>query len=256
MRFSLPMFSVKCAGLLALLLFSNKAAAQYFLPAKAKLEQCLRVVGPDSVVFFYDDDYTLSPPGCATIRRHVRLDSTGRFHGFVRDYRLANNVLLLQGAYRAGHKEGVFEIYHDTGELAARGRYLQDRQVGDWAYWYTSGRPRQILSFRRGDDPLIQQFWEENGRQLVKDGNGTWYRHANGLHLAGAVRQGTPDGRWLLRRADDNIPVVQETFQNGYFRKGVDFTTFGFYKDQSRLDVGDWAPYSRAEEDVLGLACP
>jgi hypothetical protein len=247
---------VKRCWLLAFICLSSPVWAQRPTLPKAKLDQCYRVVGQDSVVFYYSDGYVLTPPGCATIRRHVRLDSAGRFQGFVRDYRLANNLLLLQGAYRAGLKEGVFEAYHATGELAARGRYLRGRQVGDWAYWYPSGRPRQILSFRDGHDPLIQQFWEEAGPQLVKDGNGTWYRQELGLHLAGAVVHGIPDGRWLLRRVADETVLAKELFGKGHFRSGIVINTLETYQDESRLDIGDWEDYSRAEEYALGLECP
>ena len=240
----------------ALLLTASASWAQRSLPAKAPLDQCYRVLGKDSVGFFYSDEYILTPPGCATIRRHSRLDSAGRFLGYVRDYRMTNNQLLLQGSYREGRKEGVFETYHATGELAARGRYIAGRQVGDWAYWYPSGKPRQILSFRNGQDPLIQQFWEESGQQLVKDGNGTWYRQEIGMELRGAVAQGIPDGRWLLRRMSDESLVARETFVKGHFRNGVVVEQMELYRDESRLDLADWDTYSKAEAYELGPPCP
>ena len=108
-------------------------------PEKVKLNDCYHVVGKGSVVFYYSADYVLMPTNCATIRRHVRLDSTGKFLGYVRDYRLDNNQPVLRGAYREGRKEGLFEVLHAPGELAARGHYRQGQQVVDWAYWYPSG---------------------------------------------------------------------------------------------------------------------
>ncbi|WBO84022.1 toxin-antitoxin system YwqK family antitoxin [Hymenobacter yonginensis] len=245
-----------CYSLLLLFCFSlGPARAQTAALPKAKLNDCYRVVGKDSVVFYYSDEYVLTPPGCATIRRHVRLDSAGRFQGFVRDYRLTNNVLLVQGAYRAGRKEGLFEIYHPNGELATRGRYLQGREVGDWAYWYPTGRPRQILSFRDGRAPLIQQFWDETGTQLVKDGNGTWYRNELGLNLSGAVLQGAPDGRWVLRRLANDAVVVREIFRKGYFSSGVVVDTLETYQDESRLEIADWDAYSQGEVYTLSKVC-
>ncbi|AII52062.1 toxin-antitoxin system YwqK family antitoxin [Hymenobacter sp. APR13] len=245
-----------CYSLLLLLCFSlGPARAQTAALPKARLNDCYRVVGKDSVVFYYSDEYVLTPPGCATIRRHVRLDSAGRFQGFVRDYRLTNNVLLVQGAYQAGRKEGVFEIYHPNGELAARGRYLQGREVGDWAYWYPTGRPRQILSFRDGRAPLIQQFWDETGTQLVKDGNGTWYRNELGLNLSGAVLQGAPDGRWVLRRLANDAVVVREIFRKGYFSSGIVVDAVETYQDESRLEIADWDAYSQGEVYTLNKVC-
>ncbi|MDF7812540.1 hypothetical protein [Hymenobacter sp. YC55] len=222
---------------------------------KAKLDDCYRVVGKDSVVFFYSADYVLTPPGCAAIRRHIRLDSAGHFWGYVRDYKLSNNKPLLQGAYREGLMEGPFEVYHDTGELAARGNYRKGQQVGDWAYWYPSGRKRQVLSFRNGLDPLVQQFWDEAGQQLVKDGNGTWYRQEDGMQLSGAVVGGIPDGRWQLRRINDEHLVARENFVKGNFRNGVLIDQMYAYRDQSRFSVADWEQYRAAEKYSIGTPC-
>lgn len=226
------------------------------LRQQAKLDNCYRVVGKDSVVFFYSAEYLLTPPGCAAIRRHVRLDSAGRFFGYVRDYRLSNNLLLLQGAYRAGQLEGQLEQYHPTGELAARGQYRQGQQVGDWAYWYPSGKPRQVLSFRNGLYPLVQKFWDEDGQQLVAEGNGTWHRDEDGLRLSGKVVGGIPDGRWLLRRLDDKSIVARENYAKGRFRNGVIVNTIEIYQDRPRLSIIDWEDYSTANKYKLNLECP
>ena len=248
-------FSRLCS-LFFLLLTGTTAWAQKSVVDKAKLNDCYRVVGKDSVVFFYSADYTLTPAGCATIRRHVRLDSAGKFFGYVRDFRLTNNQPVLRGAYRAGRKEGLFEVYHATGELAARGHYRQGRQVGDWAYWYPSGNRRQVLSFQDGQDPLVQQFWDEAGQQLVVNGNGTWHREELGLRLRGAVVNGIPDGRWQLRRIKDESIVARETFAKGHFRNGIIVNNMESYQDESRIFIADWEDYSHAEDYEVGAVCP
>lgn len=255
MRYSSPT-SWRLVGLLFILL-SNAAYAQNReqLPAFAKLDECYRVVGKDSVVFFYSLEYKLTPPGCAAIRRHVRLDSAGRFFGYVRDYQLSNNQLLLQGTYRAGKLEGQLELYHPTGELAARGRYIQGQQVGDWGYWYASGSRRQVLSFRNGQYPLIQQFWDEAGQQTVTNGTGTWYRDEDGMRLQGAVVGGVQDGKWFLRSRQDETVVAREVFAKGRFRNGVIINQVEYYQDQPRLSVNDWQGYLMADEYKLSLAC-
>lgn len=246
--------AVSVAG--ALLTFGQAALAQRLVSEKAKLNDCHRVVGKDSVVFFYTEEYLLVPPGCAALRRHLQLDSLGRFRGFARDYRLSNNQLVLQGAYRNGLKEGLFELYHATGELAARGRYRQGQQIGDWAYWYPSGNRRQVLSFGAGHAPLVQQFWTDSGEQLVKNGQGQWQREQNGLRLRGNIVAGMPDGRWLLRRATDESLVARETFAKGHFRHGIIIDSLEDYQDQSRIYLADWEDYSQAEAYKLGAPCP
>ncbi|UOQ79030.1 hypothetical protein MUN84_11200 [Hymenobacter sp. 5516J-16] len=82
-----------------------------------------RVLGPDSVALFYTAEYELCPPGCASIRRHARLDSTGLFFGYVRDYWMHTAQPALVGAYKNGQKEGVFEVFHPNGEVATRAYY-------------------------------------------------------------------------------------------------------------------------------------
>lgn len=246
------------AAVVLLVLRSQTTLAQEVpkLRQKAKIDACYRVVGKDSVVFFYSEDYLLTPPGCATIRRHVRLDSAGRFFGYVRDYRLANNLLLLQGAYREGKLDGQLELYHDTGELAARGQYRQGQQVGDWGYWYPSGKRRQVLSFRNGQEPLVQQFWSEDGQQLVTGGNGTWYRDETGMRLSGKIVDGMPDGRLVLRRLYDGNLLVRESYTKGRFRNGIINETLEVYQDVARLSVADWEDYSTADKYELNLTCP
>lgn len=243
------------AGLLAL---SLQARAQSpLVPQKAKLDECYRVLGPDSVGFFYTADYVLSPPGCATIRRHTHLDSAGGFRGYVRDYRLDNNQLVLKGSYRNGRKEGVFELYHATGELAARGRYQQGRQVGDWAYWYPSGNKRQILSFGAGFAPAVQQFWDESGQQLVTNGTGTWYRDEDRMRLKGKVVNGYPDGRWELRyQSAPYERVAVEVYAKGQFRRGLVTANLEAYSDAPRMSVADFDAYTDAEQFRLGWVCP
>lgn len=254
MRYSFP--SYWCLVGLLVVLFDNTAYAQNReqLPAFAKLDECYSVVGKDSVVFFYSLEYKLTPPGCAAIRRHVRLDSAGRFFGYVRDYRLSNNQLLLQASYREGKLEGQMELYHPTGELAARGRYIQGQQVGDWGYWYPSGSRRQVLSFRNGQYPLIQQFWDEAGQQTVTNGTGTWYRDEDGMRLQGAVAGGIQDGKWFLRRSDQSV-VAREVFVKGRFRNGFLTDQLEAYQDQPRLSINDWQAYLMANEYKLNLAC-
>ncbi len=103
---------------------------------------------------------------------------------------------------------------------------------------------------------MIQQFWEEAGQQLVKDGNGLWYCQEEGLQLRGSVVRGIPDGRWQLRRIEDESLVAKETFVDGNFRNGVVVNRMEVYRDQSRFTITDWEGYRQAEKYQLGTACP
>lgn len=224
------------------------------------LQQCSRVLTSDSVVFFYDAYYALTPPGCAAIRRHVRLDSTGAFHGEVLDYQLANNILLLKGAYRYGRKEGVFELFYSDGVPAARTRYHAGQPVGDWTYWYHSGQPRQVVRFEPAQPPALQRFWAPDGTLLVADGAGRWHIEEAGTRLEGAIRNGRPDGRWTRRFVRSGEEYAVEYFENGQFRKGSIFYQPAAGQQQLPLDTNqypflDVEDFDRTEEWVLGQPC-
>lgn len=216
---------------------------------------------PDSVVFYYNAYYALTPPGCAVIRRHVRLDSTGAFHGVVRDYQLSNNVLLLSGAYRHGRKQGVFELFYPDGEPAVRARYHEGKQVGDWAYWYHSGQPRQVVRFEEPERPALLRFWAPDGALLVQNGAGTWQMEEAGTQLAGPIRNGLPDGRWTRRFSRGGQLYAVEYFEQGQFRKGTTFYEPAEGELLLPLDTGqypflDVEDFDRTEKWVLGQPCP
>lgn len=222
---------------------------------QAELRDCIRRVGSDSVVLFYNAAYVLTPAGCATFQRLAHIpDSSGRFHGVVHDYRLANNMLVLTGNYEQGRKQGLFKLYHPNGSLAAQGRYHEGRQVGEWTYWYPSGQWRQVLNFGGGGLPVVQQFQDENQQRLVTDGNGTWHRDEDGLR--GRVVNGIPDGLWQLRRLANNERVADEKFVKSHFRFGRVYGSDQFYIDKSRFDLADWEDYSQAKQPVISPPCP
>lgn len=224
-----------------------------------RLAQYYRVLGRDSAAFFYTPDYELTLPGCATIWRQARIDSaTGRFRGFVRDFWLSTGQPALRGAYNAaGQKEGLFEIYHSDGTLVASGHYRNGRMIGNWAYWYPSGAKRQVLSFGDGSILLIEQFWNEAGEQLVKDGNGTWYRQEAEVRMGGPVVAGVRDGRWLVQETNAKKAfLTQETFRKGRFINGFVRTNGLYYTDQPSIYITDWDNYSQAEQFKTQPICP
>lgn len=231
-------------------------------PARATLRECYRALSSDSAAFFYDAAYLLTPPGCAAIRRHARVDSAGHFRGLVQDYLMNNNVLLLTGAFRNGQKEGQFELFYSNGAPAARGNYHNGQQVGDWAYWYPSGKPRQLVRFEQGKPPTLQQFWDEQGKHLVVNGTGQWHRDEMGTRLGGAVLNGLPHGRWNRNFLDNQELYATERFNDdGTFRGGNVYYIAEPGEEQLPLDSNqspflDVEDFGRAEQFVLGVACP
>ena len=52
-----------------------------------------------------------------------------------------NGQISAEGQYRDGLEEGLWLTYHDNGQLASRGTYHQGQEDGDWEFWDRDGQP-------------------------------------------------------------------------------------------------------------------
>src|SRR6476620_6264961 len=109
-------------------------------------------LGPDTLVFYYNDNWQLVKPICETIFRVSKLDTvlltfTGKFV----DYYSKDSTIATEGNYTNGKKEGLFSIYFPNGQLAQSGKYNNDRKTGIWEYFYENGTPRQVLDFQENE---------------------------------------------------------------------------------------------------------
>lgn len=178
----------------------------------------------DSVVMYFNHRYDFTAEDCAKYRRFTKLDSAGNFTGAFMDS--SDNSVLGKGVYVNGIKDGAFEIYHPNGILKSKGNYKDDRPAGYWKFYYPSGNQEKLVLFNAGDT-LLLEYYSENGKQLVKDGNGH-YRGTVGVstdpyysmvaEAEGNIVKGKPDGIWTSRMAA--FPYCTEKFSNGMFVSG------------------------------------
>jgi hypothetical protein len=250
MRF-LPASLTAICGLTA---FASAAQNQ------ASLASYVSVIQGDSVAFHYGLSYEMQQPACATVRRLVRLDQDGSFHGVFRDVRVGD-TLVATGTYQHGRKEGLFTTYHLNGQVAARGHYQQNQRTGDWEYWYPSGQRRQILHFEANGQPTVRAYWTATGVQQVQDGNGVWHQTDSFATIGGPVVEGHATGEWHRTAVGSGKLMTTETFDaKGHFRQGrlVGMAMPGseaVYRDESRMPIAEELALVNAEKYVLHPPC-
>lgn len=228
--------------------------------AQAPLDSYVTVVRGDSVAFYYGLDYKMVQPACATIRRLVRLDKDGSFHGPFRDVR-RGDTLVASGRYQHGQKEGLFTLYHLNGKQAARGFFQQNQRTGDWDYWYPSGQKRQTLRFNQSDQATVVAYWDTAGIQRVQDGTGEWFRPDISTAVSGPVVKGHPTGEWRRTDTASGKLLATETFDDaGRFRQGrwrgsLIPGAAPVYQDQTRMSIAEPVVLANAESYALSPPC-
>jgi antitoxin component YwqK of YwqJK toxin-antitoxin module len=129
-----------------------------------------------------------------------------------------------EGYFKMGLQDSVFRTWHENGNLLIDAFYKSDLPFGTWNYFYATG-DTMMVEIYRDSLPLLMSFYEKNGDQSVKNGNGTMqttysngkpkdiYTFANGVkdgpfteyHVAGHAevtgfyKNGLKSGTWTHR---------------------------------------------------------
>lgn len=227
---------------------------------RVTISECARMISPDTLSLYFDQEYRLAATECAVIRRVGRATANGNFYGLVSDYRTSDGTLLAQFTYRAGKMEGPATLYFAHGLIAAQGLILQGKQNGDWSYWYPGGKPRQVLRFLPMGEPRIMAYWDSTGQQLATNGQGRWRgRSSFGLLAEGPISLGLPTGTWTGYHAQSHQPITTELYESGVFRRGrllhPQADELPTYQAIPLLTPRESSPYLQAQQLVLGYTC-
>jgi hypothetical protein len=207
--------------------------AQHRVPRNIQIKHIDR----DSVHIPMSSNYLLTEDNCAQITRQSRYNYQQKtFYGNFTDVNPANTTQILgSGAYTAyGLKTGPFELRYPNGKLRATGRFADDKFTGDWSVYFENGNPKLKFTVKDGS-LLIQEAWDESGKQIVTNGNGKYEVRASILTWSGELLNGKPEGTWRSVNPLDRSKVVYltEKFKDGKFIKGNGIT--GPYTDESRI---------------------
>ncbi|WP_192823158.1 energy transducer TonB [Rufibacter sp. LB8] len=178
------------------------------------------------VTVFFDANWQVTEKPEAAFIRVGKLDTLAHtFHGTVTDY-YVSGAPLMQVAYVANIKEGVFSLYYSTKQLAQQGIFLNDKRAGAWNYFYPDGKPWQTLEFL-DDNFKVINYYDSTGQQLVKEGTGAWQNSLQAkvgaknvsMQVSGNWADGKKVGTWFATQPTGE-KVFEEEFENGSLVKG------------------------------------
>lgn len=192
----------------------------------------------DSVWSWWDEDGNLEKTGSY---------KNGLYHGPWKFY-FANGNLSEEENYVENREEGTVRGWYESGQQSVEGEYEHGQPAGNWIFWYENGAVRdsgrldvaertgiwkhyfdngQLLSVidYSGENKSIISCWEENGEQIVTDGNGYFkgYNENTGLlELEGDVLNGKPTGKWKSYFTNQQLRNITE------FKGDIEYILFSY----------------------------
>lgn len=198
--------SIYCLSFLAVFGVQGQEQQQTIPKAPAVFYESL---GDGWMRFYFDERYYLTDINChfLSIERDAQYDLVNnQFHGEFKDFD-SSGRLILKGNYKEGLKEGLFEAFHNNGQLKWTVNYIEDQVDGTWMYYYPDGKP--MLELFYGDRGMeIVNYWNVKGEKKVNQKEGRYEMKveidgyseygADFVNRKGRVRNGKPTGNWSL----------------------------------------------------------
>lgn len=148
---------------------------------------------------------------------------------------------------------GHFESYYENGNKESEGETVNGKKDnGIWTYFYDNGKKKSEEKLSSGSyfsdktQNLVMNFWDHNGEQTVKDGNGyAEYRDKEGLIEKGSYKNGFKNGLWTS--FDGQVKKYEETYKKGKLIKGKSWNLEG--ESFSYKEVSSLAYYKKKENN-------
>ncbi|GAB3575667.1 hypothetical protein GCM10027345_11310 [Hymenobacter daeguensis] len=226
---------------------------------EATVPECISVVAGDSTILYYNHAYALTPPACASIRRHAHVSDQGDFLGEARDYSMATGRLLSRIYYLKSVRDGAYETYFPNGRLAVRGAFAKGEPTGSWEFWYPNGQRKHTLDWTgQVASPIrIVAAWDSTGQQTVTNGNGLWQDVMRLVprRYGGPVLNGLPQGVWESHDVASGKLLTTEVYEQGIFRGGKSLDGGRRYKSRALLEPQIDDPTADSDRVRLGQKC-
>lgn len=207
--------------------FSNGQQTEYYDNGKIKAIGTIESGEKIGIWAFYDE-------------YEIQVDSISYKNG-VKDgvftmYNLKGKIRSFKGFYQNGKEHGVWESYHDDGEVHLRQEFDQGTPIGQQIYYFSKNQPKIITEFKNGK----------------KHGDYIEY-HPNGeVSVSGKYHNGREDGEWKEYYENGLIKEVYH-FQAGLWHGQYDlFYPNGKIAEKRRYELdnptGTWEYF-----DINGL---
>lgn len=133
--------------------------------------------------------------------------------------------------YERSNPNGESLSFYDDGTPLSKGSFNKGIQTGRWQFWHKNGKLSLESDYIREDEIKIVNAWDETGKQMVSNGNGTitdFYENKNVKEVS-QVTNGKLTGTW------------KKFYESGEKKEE------GEFKDNIRLVWTAWSPDGRPE---------
>lgn len=121
----------------------------------------------------------------------------------IKDY-YKSDVLQMEGHSKTidvSSKEGAFVFYYENGNKKSIVNYNKNKLIGSDEEWYESGTKKLEAEYFEAKNNIfnsykLYQYWNPEGIQTVKDGNGYYEEKGDGYFNSGNIKNGFKEGTW------------------------------------------------------------
>jgi antitoxin component YwqK of YwqJK toxin-antitoxin module len=148
-----------------------------------------------------------------------------------------------------GYAAEPIRVFHENGQLAEELHTVEGDKRGPWLKFFPDGSPKLRAEYKRNEELVVHDAWDDDGKQVVKDGTGTFrvdardidyeydvYFEDSGWSEVRELRGGVPHGK--ATTYDDGVLSAVSHYVDGV--KDGEETT---YWDNGR--VQDVTKYTR-----------
>ncbi|MEM6929713.1 MAG: hypothetical protein AAF602_22430 [Myxococcota bacterium] len=125
---------------------------------------------------------------------------------------------------RGGIMHGPFLSFHENGERAASGTWIDNQRSGQWTWWYPNAQTKQKGKYDRGKQIGSWQWWHDNGKRQMegdfllgrKQGQWTTFFASGHRESQGMYHNDQMNEIWNYFEDDDTDKIVRkDVYKNG-----------------------------------------
>jgi antitoxin component YwqK of YwqJK toxin-antitoxin module len=118
-----------------------------------------------------------------------------------------------------GLKQGFWRKLNAEKQVVYEGRFVNDKPVGEFCYFYPDGKLKTVMTYKPGNDEVLSVSYHTNGKKMAE----------------GVYKQKQKTGEWRYYN-DLDILMSEEFYDNG---KSIG-TWKNYFDDGKLLEVFSW----------------
>lgn len=142
-------------------------------------------------------------------------EKNSHYYRIVKDYYTEKDVYKIYDYYKSGviqmegasktkdylSYEGEFIYYYENGNKKSKSHYTKSKLLGPHEEWYENGVKKLEGEYLKSEERItntlkINQFWNRDNTQTVKNGQGFYQEIETNFSESGNIKDGLRDGIW------------------------------------------------------------